>query len=84
MRVEKNSMKTIIFTARFKITGEIYILPQERLTDFLTAGTSIFLPVTNAEIRTIKDDKIIAQTKFLNLNKNEVTIIYPARDSENR
>ena len=82
MRVEKNSLKTVFFTDKFKITGQIYILPQERLTDFLTAGTSSFLPVTDAEIKTIDNDKIIAKTKFLNLNKNEVTIIYPAKDGE--
>ncbi len=82
MRVEKNCLKTVIYTAKFKITGQIYILPQERLTDFLTASSSIFLPLTNAEIRTVENDKIIAKTNFLNLNKNEVTIIYPAEDGE--
>ncbi len=82
MRIEKTSLKTIIFTTGFKITGEIYILPQERLTDFLASSSCNFLPVTNAEIRNIGDDKIIARTKFLNLNKNDVAIIYPAKDGE--
>ncbi len=82
MRVEKKSLKTVIFTDNLKIIGQIHILPQERLTDFLTDSALIFLPLTNAEIRTVIDDKIIAKTKFLNLNKSEVTIIYPADDEK--
>lgn len=80
MKVAKESFEAVIFTSRFKVTGMVHVLPQERLTDFMTASSAMFLPITNAVVRSIVDNKVLAKTQFLNLNKNDVTIIYPTSE----
>ena len=82
MRVDKEPFEIVIFTNMFKITGLLHVLPQERLTDFMSTSADMFLPITKAVVRNIENNKILGKTDFLNLNKNEVTIIYPAADSE--
>ena len=82
MKVDREPFEIVIFTKMYKITGLLHVLPQERLTDFMSASSDMFLPITKAVVRNIENNKILAKTDFLNLNKNQVTIIYPAADSE--
>ncbi|MFZ5758492.1 MAG: hypothetical protein ACOY4H_00040 [Thermodesulfobacteriota bacterium] len=80
VKIDKDSIEVTILTATMKIVGTIYTLPQERLTDFMAESTTSTLPVTDASIFTLADDKLIAKTKFLSLNRKDVTVIFPSTE----
>ncbi|OKY76155.1 MAG: hypothetical protein BM485_02585 [Desulfobulbaceae bacterium DB1] len=81
VKIDKESIEVIVLTATTKIVGTIYTLPQERLTDFMSeSGSSNTLPMTDASIYTLVDGKFIAKTKFLSLNKKDVSIIFPSSE----
>ncbi len=80
VKIDKDSIEVTILTPTMKIVGTIYTLPQERLTDFMAESTTSTLPVTDASIFTLADGKLIAKTKFLSLNRKDVTIIFPSTE----
>ncbi|MFH1216136.1 MAG: hypothetical protein V1706_06520 [Pseudomonadota bacterium] len=80
MKIDKDSIEVVVLTATMKIVGTIYTLPQERLTDFMSESNSNTLPMTEASIYTLVDGKLIAKTKFLSLNKKDVTMIFPSAE----
>lgn len=77
IQIEKEQFEAVIFTENLKIEGVIHLLPQERMTDYLGATEKTFIPVTNATVSSINTGKLLHSTKFLSLNKNEVTVICP-------
>ncbi len=80
VKIDKESFEVVIMTATLKIVGTIYTLPQERLTDFMGESTSNNLPVTNATIYNLADGSLIAKTKFLSLNREDVTVLFPSSE----
>ncbi|MEW6521556.1 MAG: hypothetical protein C4531_06030 [Desulfurivibrio sp.] len=80
VKIDKDSFEVIILTANLKIVGIVHTLPQERLTDFMAEATSDYLPVTDAAIYYLEDDKLIARTKFLSLSRKDVTLIFPTSE----
>ena len=80
VKIDKDAFEVVILTANLKIVGIVHTLPQERLTDFMAEATSDILPVTDASIFLLADDKLIAKTKFLSLSRKDVTIIFPTSE----
>ena len=76
LRVEKEKIEVIIFTPHHKIEGTIYLYPSSRLTDFMNVTTA-FIPVTDAKIYALTDDRLLFSGNFLNINKNNITMIFP-------
>ena len=83
IKSKKVNLKVTIFTPEMKIIGTIHI-PGGRLTDFLNdkgAGESeLFIPVTNASIYAKDSDTMLYFTKFLGVNKQHITFIFPLED----
>ena len=77
IQIEKEKFHAIIFTCSLKIEGDIHLLPQERITDYLDATEKPFIPVTEATVSNINNGEILHKAKFLSLNKNEVMVICP-------
>ena len=77
VKIDKDSFEVIILTVSLRIEGIIHTLPQERLTDFMTESTHSYLPVTDASIYKLSDGALIAKTRFLSLNRKDVTLISP-------
>ncbi|MFW5959983.1 MAG: hypothetical protein ACOCSE_02555 [Chitinivibrionales bacterium] len=69
-----------IFTHTFRITGEITLLPNARLTDYITTAKNFFA-VTNAVIKDISGKKL-TETEFTNIHRDHVELIMPAGDSD--
>lgn len=82
IQVEKEKIHVVIFTDSLKIEGVIYLLPQERMTDYLGETGKIFVPVTDATVSSINSGKVLHTTRFLSLNKNEVMVICPTECEE--
>jgi hypothetical protein len=76
-RVKKDKLLVTIYTQRDKIVGEVYHLPNDRLSDCMNQENQKFLPVTNAEVFELKDNNFEYKVDFLLINKNHVNMIYP-------
>ncbi len=80
VKIDKELFEVVIITGHLKITGVIHTLPQERLTDFMSDATAANLPVTDAAIYNLADGSLVAKTNFLSLNREDVTVIFPAAE----
>lgn len=80
VQIDKESFEVVILTGHLKIIGTIYTLLQERLSDFMDDANAANLPVTNASIYNLVDGVLIAKTNFLSLNREDVTVIFPASE----
>lgn len=84
IKSNKVSLKVIVFTGDMKIIGIIHI-PGGRLTDFLnnTGGseTELFIPITDASIYSKDSENLLYFTKYLGINKEHITLIFPLEDN---
>lgn len=79
-KIEKELKKIIVFTSEFKIEGDMHVHPGARFSDYIETLAKKFIPITDARISIIGDDRCICETSFLELNKNEVIIILPQEE----
>ena len=81
MRVER----VVLETNHQVITGDLH-MPREgyrsRLSDYLNRGDDGFVPLANAEIRSLNGGGRVEQREFIAVARNHVTIAYPATESE--
>ena len=73
--VPKTPVPAIIQTATHRISGEVYMKPDERLKDELNRSEQ-FLAVTNARIYNDLGE-VLYTSKFLTLNKDHVVWLIP-------
>ena len=78
-KIDKQLYKAVIYTRQFKVSGVIHLLPEERMTDYLGDQETIFVPITEAVVENLQGE-MVAQTPFLCLNKNEVTLLIPEEE----
>ena len=52
VKIDKDAFEAVMLTRKLKIVGKVYMLPQERLTDFMlsTSATAAAIPMTAAPI----------------------------------
>ena len=85
IKSKKIHLGVIIFTRELKIKGTIH-LPGGRLTDFLNnkeiGQAEFFIPITDAVIHNKDDNELLYKTKFLGINKNQITLIFPEDEAE--
>jgi len=77
---DRDEVEVIIYLRNCKITGKMFLPPGGRVSDFVNSPVRQFIPVTDAVIDSITDDKWKYSVKFLNLNKNEIVTIFPKED----
>lgn len=84
IKSNKVNLKVVVFTADTKVIGTIHI-PGGRLTDFLNSKgaseTELFIPITDASIYPRDSDNLLYYAKFLSINKEQVTLIFPTEDN---
>ena len=84
IKSNKVNLKVVVYTADMKIIGTIHI-PGGRLTDFLNSKgaseTELFIPITDASIYPKDSDDMISFAKFLSINKEQITLIFPLEDN---
>ena len=84
IKSNKVSLKVVAFTSDMKIIGTIHI-PGGRLTDFLNSKgaseTELFIPITDASIYSKDSDNLLYFAKFLGINKEQITLIFPLEDN---
>jgi hypothetical protein len=74
-KIEKDRVQAHIRTNREKIEGFIFKMPQNRLLDMLNQGSDQFIPVTRARVFCLETGKLLFETEFLAVNKNNIIVI---------
>jgi hypothetical protein len=68
--------KVIILTGKYKIEGQIDLIPGARLTDFVN-NSNKFIAVTDAKILNYETDKVL-NARFIDVLVNNIEIILPS------
>jgi len=84
IKSNKVNLKVVVITSDMKVIGTIH-LPGGRLTDFLNSKgaseTELFIPITDASIYPKDSDDLLYFAKFLGINKEQITLIFPLEDN---
>ncbi|GAB4276459.1 MAG: hypothetical protein Kow0029_18430 [Candidatus Rifleibacteriota bacterium] len=76
MKPKKDQLRVTIFTPQHKITGEIHLYENSRLSDILNTEnlSKDFLPVTKAEITTLNTQQT-TKADFISVNKKHIELV---------
>ena len=78
MHGKRDRIEVVIYTQTHKTIGTMHIMPASRLVDFINAKTAdLFVVVTDAEVYTLPDEKLLQTTDFLAINKKEIVMVFP-------
>jgi len=72
--------QVIILTGKFRVEGEIDLIPGARLTDFMNEINNKFMVVTNALVVDREGQEIMRGT-FMNVLVSNIEIILPAENA---
>ncbi len=73
--LKKEKLEVIVRTNSEKIEGEIQILPGTRLLDALNREDESYIALGEAKVYSIATEKLLFQSDFLALNKNQIVMI---------
>ncbi len=76
--INKKPVQVIIQTQNQKISGTIYLIPENRIIDELNSNGQ-FLAVTEATILS-KDDVKLYESEFLSVNLDQIIWILPVEE----
>ncbi len=78
-RVKKERIPIKIQTLQNRIEGNIYLLPNTRVTDMLNQEGSHFIPITDAKIYSLRSGRLVDEAEFVAINKYHVVLILERR-----
>lgn len=76
-KIEKATMRVIIFTERHRVEGNVHAIPGSRLIDFLNAPGE-FIPLTDATIYDIDERKYLGRQPFVAVRKRAINLLLEA------
>jgi hypothetical protein len=77
-KIKKDKLVVAILTQDYRIEGEVHVLPDSRLTDFVNSKTNEdFIAVTHAEIISLSKNMSVSKVEYLAINKSYITLVYP-------
>lgn len=76
MSFKNEKLRVIIFTPQHKITGQLYLNENSRLSDILNSKSLAkdFLAITNAEITDLKTLQTV-KSAFISVNKHHIELV---------
>ena len=78
MQGRRDRIEVIIYTQTYKIVGIVHTMPASRLVDFMNSKMAdLFIVVTNANIYTLPEEKLIQTADFFAVNKKAITMVFP-------
>lgn len=77
MHVQKEKVKVKFIVDRFQIVGNMHRYPGARLLDLVNIKESAFLAVTDAEIYSLTDGRLIQKAGFVGLNRDAISFFFP-------
>jgi hypothetical protein len=78
-RVNKEKIPIKIQTLQNRIEGNVYLLPNTRITDMLNQEGYHFIPITDAKIYSLKSGSLVDQAEFVAINKYHVVLLLERR-----
>lgn len=85
VKCKKINLRVVIFTPEMKISGTLHLMGG-RLTDFLNnkgaSEAELFIPITDASIYAKDSDTLLYYTKYLGINKQHITFIFPLDEDD--
>jgi hypothetical protein len=78
-RIKKEKVPIKIQTLQNRIEGNIYLLPNTRITDMLNQEGNHFIPITDAKIYSLKSGNLVDEAEFVTINKYHVVLILEGR-----
>jgi len=77
MTSNKDQLTITIYTFKHKITGNVHLYENSRMSDLLNTEniSKDFVPITNAEILDLKTQKV-EKLKFISVNKKMIEFVY--------
>jgi len=78
-RVKKEKIPIKIQTLQNRIEGNVYLLPNTRITDMLNQEGYHFIPITDAKIYSLKSGTLTDEAEFVAINKYHVVLILESR-----
>jgi hypothetical protein len=78
-RVKKEKIPIKIQTLQNRIEGNVYLLPNTRITDMLNQEGYYFIPITDAKIYSLKSGSLVDEAEFVAINKYHVVLILEGR-----
>jgi hypothetical protein len=76
MHTHKEKVKVVVYVDDWRVEGELHVLSESRLTDALNARLKDFLAITNATIYDAKTGERLVTTRFLDINRTSISIVY--------
>ncbi|MCX7918264.1 MAG: hypothetical protein N3A72_01395 [bacterium] len=76
LRIKRNPCQVNIVIPDYRIQGTIHLHPMMRFSDFMNAAPE-FIPITDAKIFAISDDRLISEPKLLEIRRDQIIFIYP-------
>jgi len=69
-------VKVVVLTAEWRLEGDLHISEGGRATDALNAHEKEFLVITDARIYCTATGGLLAETKFVDVNRMAVLMVY--------
>jgi hypothetical protein len=77
-KIKKDRLRVVILTQGYRVEGDVHILPDGRLTDFINSKTSEdFIAVTDAEVFPASQHDDVLRVDYIAINKSYITMVYP-------
>lgn len=80
MHVPKEKKRIVMLVDRFRIVGDMHHFPGARMMDLVNVKDNAFFPVTDAEIFSLADGKLLHKAAFVGVCLNAVSFFYPVED----
>ena len=77
MKVPKEVVRVEILVSHFRIEGNMFVYPGARLLDIVNIKDTAFIPITDAKIYTLADNRLVKEVGFIGVNRNAVSFFYP-------
>lgn len=81
MHVPKEKIKVTMLVDRFRIVGHMHKYPGARMLDLVNIKEAAFIPVTDADIFSLADGKLVHHADFIGINRNAVSLFYPMEET---
>jgi hypothetical protein len=76
METKKDKVQVVVYVDDWRVEGDLHVLSESRLTDALNARMKDFLAITDATIYDARSGETLVKTKFLDVNRTSISIIY--------
>jgi hypothetical protein len=82
MHVDKETIRVTILVDRFRIVGNMFRYPGARVLDLVNIKEQAFIPITEAEVYSLSDGKLLEKVSFVGVNRNAISFFYPTEPGQ--